>query len=250
MRGRRVARVPHPTSAFPAGPTQLVGGWATFTGNSTPATLVSEYNVSSLTDNAVGDYTVNWRAPFRDALYAVATCGHGINGGFACNSGGLSFFSTGSNITAGAVRVAGASEYVNTVGSDIVNGSVIAIGQDLPGPTGLNARPIRPEEGVAGYWLNATVSGGTPSIAGHLNVSSITDNGVGDFTINFITALTSAEYFVSNVAQVVGTATVFQHAGITNGTAPTTTAVRILLTDYFDGVGDSPLWTSVGFLTS
>jgi hypothetical protein len=41
------------------------------------------------------------------------------------------------------------------------------------------------------------VSGGTPSAVHSFNLSSITDNGVGDFTINFTNALFDANYLVT-----------------------------------------------------
>jgi len=44
---------------------------------------------------------------------------------------------------------------------------------------------------------------GTPSISASLNVDSITDNGVGDYTINFSTSLASADYVVQITANQV-----------------------------------------------
>lgn len=46
---------------------------------------------------------------------------------------------------------------------------------------------------AAKAWVAYTDSG-TPSIGGSFNVSSITDNGVGDHTINFTTAFSSTNY--------------------------------------------------------
>jgi hypothetical protein len=44
-------------------------------------------------------------------------------------------------------------------------------------------------------WARIDVSGGTPSLAAGYNVSgTITDNGVGDYTFTFTTALSSANY--------------------------------------------------------
>jgi hypothetical protein len=43
-------------------------------------------------------------------------------------------------------------------------------------------------------WCKFTVSGGTPTLTGTGNVSSITDNAVGDFTVNFTTAMPNANY--------------------------------------------------------
>ena len=50
--------------------------------------------------------------------------------------------------------------------------------------------------GVAKGWASWTISGGTPTLNANLNVSSLTDNGVGDFTINWTTAFSSANYVI------------------------------------------------------
>lgn len=55
-------------------------------------------------------------------------------------------------------------------------------------------------------WLAATDSAGTPTITDDYNVSSITDNNVGDYTINFATALGAATYAaVGTITVVAGT---------------------------------------------
>lgn len=48
--------------------------------------------------------------------------------------------------------------------------------------------------GVAKAWCYVTLSGGTPTLAASHNVTSITDNGTGDYSINFTTAFSSASY--------------------------------------------------------
>jgi hypothetical protein len=48
--------------------------------------------------------------------------------------------------------------------------------------------------GVAKAWIKFSVSGGTPTINASHNVASLTDNGVGDWTVNFTTAFSSANY--------------------------------------------------------
>lgn len=45
-------------------------GWVSFNGTGTVA-IGASHNVSSITDNGVGDYTVNWSTPFSSADYAV-----------------------------------------------------------------------------------------------------------------------------------------------------------------------------------
>jgi hypothetical protein len=76
---------------------------------------------------------------------------------------------------------------------------------------------------------------GTVAINGSGNVSSITDNGTGDYTINFTTAMSDANYGVSGS---VGLAIspggrIFE---VKNATAPTTSSVRVLTTN----IGSTP----------
>jgi hypothetical protein len=51
-------------------------------------------------------------------------------------------------------------------------------------------------DGSAKAWVNFNGTG-TVSIRSSFNVSSITDNGVGDYTVNFATAMADANYAVS-----------------------------------------------------
>jgi hypothetical protein len=53
-------------------------------------------------------------------------------------------------------------------------------------------------------WVNFNGTG-TPAIRGSGNVSSITDNGTGDYTVNFTTAMPDANYSVSGTAGDVTT---------------------------------------------
>jgi hypothetical protein len=49
--------------------------------------------------------------------------------------------------------------------------------------------------GIAKAWVNFN-GVGTPAIRASFNVSSITDNGTGDYTLNFTTAMPDANYSV------------------------------------------------------
>lgn len=60
---------------------------------------------------------------------------------------------------------------------------------------------------AAKAWVNLDASSGTPTARSSGNVTSLTDNGVGDFTANFTSALASANY-----AAVISTS-----GGATNG---------------------------------
>lgn len=70
-------------------------------------------------------------------------------------------------------------------------------------------------------WVNFNGTG-TVAIRASYNVTSITDNGTGDYTVNFTTAMPDANY----ASAVTGT---FANAGlyVEGTTAPTTTALRV-----------------------
>ena len=68
-------------------------------------------------------------------------------------------------------------------------------------------------------WVNFNGTG-TVAIRASGNVSSITDNGTGDYTVNFTTAMPDANYSLV-VSSTYGSANGF------SGLAPTTTAARV-----------------------
>jgi hypothetical protein len=78
-------------------------------------------------------------------------------------------------------------------------------------------------------WVNFNGTG-TVAIRASGNVSSITDNGVGDYTVNFTTAMPDANYavnatMVTPITSGPGIAAV--SCGIHPSTAPSTTSVRV-----------------------
>lgn len=81
-------------------------------------------------------------------------------------------------------------------------------------------------------WVNFDASSGTPTARSSGNVTSLTDNGVGDFTANFTSALASATYTIGGSCSVTttgaGSATVVEiYDAAAGGTSPTTSAARI-----------------------
>jgi hypothetical protein len=68
---------------------------------------------------------------------------------------------------------------------------------------------------------------GTPAIRASGNVSSITDNGTGDYTINFTTAMPNANYCVSGTAGSNSTANAMM-ASPFFASAQTTTTSRVV----------------------
>jgi hypothetical protein len=75
-------------------------------------------------------------------------------------------------------------------------------------------------------WVNFNGTG-TVAIRASYNVSSITDNGTGDYTVNFTTALADANY--SGVASVSGSSigSTFRFVTAPSISNPTTSAFRI-----------------------
>jgi hypothetical protein len=83
--------------------------------------------------------------------------------------------------------------------------------------------------GIAKAWL--CYNGGT-AIRNSFNISSVTVNGTGDYTINFTTAMSSAAYSLVGTSSVfsvgTGAATVVElYDAAGGGTDPTTSAARI-----------------------
>lgn len=79
------------------------------------------------------------------------------------------------------------------------------------------------ERFTARAWVNFNGTG-TVAIRAAGNVSSITDNGVGDYTVNFTTAMADANYCYGISAEGI---TGLNRVGFgSDATAPTTTALR------------------------
>jgi hypothetical protein len=86
-------------------------------------------------------------------------------------------------------------------------------------------------------WVNFNGTG-TVAIRASGNVSSITDNGAGDYTVNFTTAMVDANY---SAQQSTGDAT--GNGRVAMGyfnAAPTTTAYRLLTTTFAGANSDFP----------
>jgi hypothetical protein len=73
--------------------------WVNFNGTGTVA-IRKAFNVSSITDNGTGDYTVNFATPMTDADYSISGFAGGISGNFNLGE------STGTARSVSLVRVA------------------------------------------------------------------------------------------------------------------------------------------------
>ena len=97
--------------------------------------------------------------------------------------------------------------------------------------------------GVALAWVNfdgTTNTGGQCTVRQHLNVTSVTDNGTGDYTISFTNAFSDTDYVMvgsSGGANSTSNGAVYQYE---QASAKTPSACRILLISTSGGVVDTP----------
>ena len=93
---------------------------------------------------------------------------------------------------------------------------------------------------TAKAWVNFNGTG-TVAIRANHNVSSITDNATGDYTINFSSSLADANYAVTSIGQNVSGVGNNGTSHIYDASAPTASAVRILFS-----IGNSPFDPTYG----
>lgn len=91
-------------------------------------------------------------------------------------------------------------------------------------------------------WVNFNGTG-TVAIRASGNVSSITDNGTGDYTVNFTTAMPDANY--SFVSQTSGSNSYFLFSSSRIADAKTTTAYRFITARNDVGNLDDPSFVNV-----
>ena len=96
----------------------VVKGWISLT--MTTATIADSFNVASITDNAVGDFTITWNLDFASANYACSA--------FGGDSGTIAFsFSHNGTLGVGSIRIT-ARRNDNAALVDVDPLQVIAIG--------------------------------------------------------------------------------------------------------------------------
>ena len=74
-------------------------------------------------------------------------------------------------------------------------------------------------------WVNFNGTG-TVAIRSSYNVSSITDNGTGDYTVNFATALADANYSLVGLCRINDNN--LNNITLSSASNPTTTAARVI----------------------
>jgi hypothetical protein len=92
-------------------------------------------------------------------------------------------------------------------------------------------------------WVNFNGTG-TVAIRASGNVSSITDNGNGDYTVTFTTAMPDADYSVANMA---GRTTASNDFVSGSSAAPTTTSLRVRVSNGGDGTANDVAYVNLAF---
>jgi hypothetical protein len=87
-------------------------------------------------------------------------------------------------------------------------------------------------------WVNFNGTG-TVAIKANVNVSSITDNGAGDYTVNFTTSMPDENYAVAATTRYSATPVI--SISINSTIAPTTSAVRLNVTTGNGTFGDASI---------
>ncbi len=62
---------------------QLIGVWCNFSGSGTPS-INDSFNVSSISDNGTGRFSVNFTTAFANGNYTIAGSHNSFNDGVAC----------------------------------------------------------------------------------------------------------------------------------------------------------------------
>jgi hypothetical protein len=116
-------RIPGPAQPGEIAPESQVGAWAVI-GASPTAKLHTSYNISGLTDNGAGDFTLTFQRPFASASHYAIFGG----GGAAANRSTMYVDGSAGNLpAAGSMRIL--SFAFNSTGSDDDPLTAFAIGQ-------------------------------------------------------------------------------------------------------------------------
>ena len=231
-----------------------------------PSSSVPTYTLGDRWTNGANEYT--WvgdawveinnavsSAPFDSIPDGSVTPAKLSTGKPTWNSGGTVYVSNGLNVTGGqfirtgGLSVTGGASITGGLtafgsvtirnGLDIDSGGLsVTGGASITGNMRINASTLSPIGIAPSYTTRAwaTFNGvGTISLTAG-NVSSITDHNVGDYTVNFTTAMPHAQYAAVAMARNDGTIT---DASISPSTTPTTTTCRINLLQFGGTLIDS-----------
>ena len=145
---------------------------------------------------------------------------------------------SGTGINMGGNPVSNASQIdsvlMNENGASVATETQVGTANSALVKTALNATGTAPIYACRA-WVNFNGTG-TVAIRASGNVSSITDNGVGDYTVNFTTAMSDVNYSVVGQGSIVGSDGRFQSENVT---ARTISAYRMTTVNTNQSLTDS-----------
>ena len=112
-----------------------------------------------------------------------------------------------------------------TLGADVVQSSTAGTAPTFKDGNGTETGTL------CRAWVNFNGTG-TVAIRASFNVSSITDNGTGDYTINFTTAMPDANYNIVASANRSATVDVYLSGIVPNPAGQSTSSCRVGSRDY------------------
>ena len=214
----------------------------------------SKINVSSITATGTANATTYLRGD--GAWAAISGGGSGTVTSVDVNGGTTGLTTSGGPVTgSGNITISGTLVVANggtgasnlTLNNVILGNNTGTVKVVAPGTTG-NVLTSNGSSWISGTltqtskaWVNFNGTLASPiTPRANYNVSSVTKNGTGDYTLNFTNALADANYSISGSCSVTstgaGAATVVEiYDAAAGGTNPTTTALRIYV--HRSGVG-------------
>ena len=100
----------------------------------------------------------------------------------------------------------------NTITGTTSAGSIVVTGEGGSTTTNL-------QQGLAKLWHQTNASSGTPAIQDSINLGSITDNGVGNFTFAFTNNMNNNDYSFTHYAITDGQYSLYHGASLSVGTS-------------------------------
>lgn len=152
--------------------------------------VLKSFNVSSVTYNTTGNYTVAFSTPFADAHYTACGFGDQESGTREC----FICAETAASYLAGSIEIS--SRYYATTLADCDRISFMAFANDGSGGSGGSGSGGGNAPSAA---LN--YAGLTNTINSSINISSVTDNGTGDYTVNFTVNFGDINYTLAGAGQ-------------------------------------------------
>jgi hypothetical protein len=146
----------------------------------------------------------------------------------------------------GSVSLGGSTTLTNAGVTSLTAGTGISVSGSTGGVTVTNSQPFSGStKQLCKAWVSIDASGSIigGSSAGSYNVSSVTKNGTGDFTVTYSTALPNTNYcIVTTCGKSTGGSTTTAIVNYTSSyteQAPTTTTTRFSLQQYNGALSDS-----------